>query len=148
MAHQFSTIVKQTRQVKYLRARCGVRYWEDGIVDGVPDPDGSRIPCRKGTAEDNDDLGGGEWCPVIDLDSGRIEGWPTGTTASVHYKVCDDGTYDLLDEERAVVKSIDGYVPKIMAPADGYGGDYVIMKIGPDGVIENWRVDLAAFEER
>lgn len=41
--------------VKYLRARCGVRYWEDGTVNGVQDDDGSRIPCRNGTA-----AGGGE----------------------------------------------------------------------------------------
>ena len=39
--------------VKYLRARCGVRYWEDGTVNGERDEDGSRIPCRK------DD----DWCP-------------------------------------------------------------------------------------
>ena len=145
---KFTELVPTTRDVKYLRARCGVRYWEDATVNGERDNDGSRIPCREGTAEDNDGLGGGEWCPVIDLGTGRIEGWPEGTAASVHYKVCDQGTYDLLDERRAVVKSIDGYVPRMMCPGDNGCGDYVIMNIGPDGVIEHWRVDLAAFEDR
>jgi hypothetical protein len=134
--------------VKFLRARCGVRYWEDGEVNGVTDADGSRIPCREGTAADNDRLGGGNWRPVIDLASGIIEGWPAGTTASIHYKVCDDGDYELLDETRNVVKAIDGYVPSIMCPeGDGYG-DYVIMQIAADGTIANWRVDLSDFEER
>lgn len=133
--------------VKYLRARCGVRYWEDGVVNGERDSDGSRIPCRKGTAADNDRLGGGDWCPVIELDTGKIEGWPEGTTARLHYKVCDDGDYALLDADRNVVRTIDGYVPDIMCPGGGDGGDYVVMAIGADGVIANWRVDLADFEK-
>ena len=61
----------KTVSVKYIKARCGVRYWEDGEVNGVPDEDGSRIPLREGTAADNDSLGGGNWCPTIDLDTGE-----------------------------------------------------------------------------
>ncbi|MCK9549160.1 hypothetical protein [Aquamicrobium sp.] len=133
--------------VKYLRARCGVRYWEDGTVNGEEDADGSRIPCREGTAADNDHFGGGNWRPVIDLDTGKIEGWPEGTIASIHYKVCDDGDYELLDEERNVVKAIDGYVPSIMCPEGQGHGDYVIMEIAADGTIANWRADLSDFEE-
>lgn len=135
---KLTTTIKQSVEVKYLRARCGVRYWEDGIVNGVRDTDGSRIPCRAG----------GNWCPTIDLTTGKIEGWPEGTTARLHYKVCDDGDYALLDADRNVVKAIDGYVPDIMCPGDSSGGDYVIMTIGPDGVIANWRVDLSDFEKQ
>lgn len=132
--------------VKYLRARCGVRYWEDATVNGEQDVDGSRIPLREGTAASNDNLGGGNWRPTIDLDTGKIEGWPKGTVASIHYKVCDDGDYELLDAARNVVKAIDGYVPSLMCPeGDGYG-DYVIMEIDGDGIIANWRADLSEFE--
>jgi len=132
--------------VKYLRCRIGVRYWEDATVNGEEDTDGSRIPLRKGTAADNDHLSGGDWLPLIDLDTGKIEGWPEGTTASVHYKVCDDGDYELLDTDRNVVKAIDGYVPNIMCPeGEGYG-DYVIMDIGPDGTIAKWKADLREWE--
>lgn len=141
--------LKETKSVpvKYIRARCGVRYWEDGEVNGEQDSDGSRIPCREGTAADNDNLGGGNWCPTIDLDTGRIEGWPAGTTASIHYKVCDDGDYELLDAERNVVAQIDGYVPGLMCPeGEGYG-DYVIMEITADGTISKWRADLSEFEK-
>jgi hypothetical protein len=127
-------------EVKYLRARCGVRYWEDATINGVRDEDGSRIPCRKGTAA------GGDWCPTIELATGRIVDWPAGTTAEIHYKVCDDGDYALLDSNLNVVKSIDGYVPDMMCPDGDHDGDYVIMTIGGDGVIADWRVDLSDFE--
>ena len=133
--------------VQYIRARCGVRYWEDATVNGERDEDGSRIPCREGTAADNDSLGGGNWCPTIDLDTGIIEGWPAGTTASIHYKCCDDGDYELLDAARNVVKAIDGYVPTIMCPEGKGYGDYVIMEIDGTGKIAKWKADLSAFEK-
>lgn len=128
---------KVTKEVKYLKAECGVRYWEDGEVNGAEDADGEMIPFRVKDA----------WCPVIDLTSGVIEDWPEGTTADVHYKVCDDGKYQLLDAEKNVVREIEGYVPKIMAPGGNGYGDYVVMTIGPDGKIVGWRVDLEGFEE-
>lgn len=125
--------------LRYLRARCGVRYWEDARVDGVKDMDGSRVPCREGTPADNTPLGGGIWCPTIELETGRIEGWPAGTKAKILYKVCDRGEYEWLDANRNVVKVIKGYVPAILSPADEPDGDYVSMVVGPDGLIEDWR---------
>lgn len=138
--------VKRSVEVKYLQVECGVRYWEDGYVDGVRDMIGSLIPLREGTFADNTPLGGGDWCPTIDLDTGKIENWPQGTTADLNYKVCDAGVYTLLDADGKVVVSINGYVPAIMCPGDTPDGDYVCMTIGADGTIANWRVDLAAFE--
>lgn len=123
-------------EVKYLKAECGVRYWEDGEVNGVEDTDGTLIPLRVGDA----------WCPVIDLTTGVVEGWPEGIDADVHYKVCDAGVYQLLDADKNVVISIDGYVPTIMAPGGSGYGDYVIMTIGTDGKIVGWKVDLDEFE--
>lgn len=124
-----------SKEVKYLKAECGVRYWEDGEVDGTEDTDGELIPLRVKDA----------WCPIIDLETGVIEDWPAGTTASLHYKVCDAGRYQLLDAEKNVVRDIEGYVPKIMSPGGRGYGDYVIMTIGTDGKIENWSVDLDGF---
>lgn len=126
-----------SKEVKYLKAECGVRYWEDGEVDGTEDTDGELIPLRVKDA----------WCPIIDLETGVIEDWPAGTTASLHYKVCDAGRYQLLDAEKNVVRDIEGYVPKIMSPGGRGYGDYVIMTIGTDGKIENWSVDLDGFGE-
>jgi hypothetical protein len=123
--------------VKYLRADIGVRYWEDATVNGVVDEDGSRIPCSNSAS----------WMPLIDLETGVVQRWPAGTVAEIHYKVCDDGAYFLLDDEFQIVKKIDGYVPPIMCPEGGGYGDYVIMKIDGDGKIANWKVDLRAFED-
>ncbi len=130
--------------VHYLLAECGVRYWEDAKVNGEVDDDGSRIPCRDPAP--NDSLGGGTWRPLIELATGKIIGWPAGTTADIHYKVCDDGRYSLLSQDaKTVVKKIDGYVPKMMSPGGAGYGDYVIMKVGADGTIDGWSVSLAEF---
>ena len=123
--------------VKYLRAECGVRYFEDGELNGIQDDDDNpAMPFAKP----------GLWSPLIDMETGRIVDWPEGKTASIHYKVCDAGRYALLDAEKKEVVAIDGYVPAIMSPKDNGYGDYVIMDIGADGTIDKWRVDLEAFE--
>jgi len=119
---------QETVTVKYLKVEADVRYWEDADVNGQSDDDGTLIPCR---VEDS-------WSPIIDLETGKIEGWPEGTIADLHYKVCDAGRYALLDESRSEVKVIDGYVPSIMCPEAGGFGDYIIMHIGPDGGISNF----------
>lgn len=85
---------------------------------------------------------------TIGLATGIIDDWPNGIAASIHYKVCDDGWYGLLDADRNVVASIDGYVPGIMCPSrDGFG-DYVIMEIDGNGRIKDWRVDLKEWEPK
>ena len=71
------------QEVTFLKAECGVRYWEDAEVNGVDDEDGTLMPFRSGD----------EWRPIIELATGRIVDWPEGTTADVHYKVCDAGRY-------------------------------------------------------
>lgn len=123
---------------KFLKVEAEVRYWEDGEINGKTDSnDSPMIPCRKG----------GCWAPVIEIDTGKIEGWPGDTTAEVHYKVCDAGVYTLLDADRNTIISIDGYVPSIMHPGEPGYDDYIIMSIGPDGTIADWRVTLDEFEE-
>lgn len=129
---------KVEKSVKYLKAECGVRYWEDAFVNGEGDDDDNpRMPFAKD----------GTWGILIDIDTGFILDWPAGTTADVHYKVCDAGVYTLLDADRNQVKQIDGYAPSIMSPGGNGYGDYVIMEIDGDGKIANWSVDLSEFED-
>lgn len=133
MSVEIEVIESRRVSVKYLKVEAMVRYWEDAEVNGVDDDDGKLIPCRNGDC----------WCPLIDLDAGRVLDWPEGTTADIHYKVCDAGVYTLLDDNRNKVASKDGYVPSIMAPGgEGYG-DYIIMKIDGDGKIADWKIDLS-----
>ena len=132
----FTKQVKVVLDAKYLKAECGVRYWEDALVDGSKDEDGELIPCRQGEA----------WCPTIDLDAGIIVDWPSGVSADIHYKVCDDGKYSLLDSDGHTLKEYEGYVPRMMSPKENGYGDYVIMDVGPDGKIDKFEADLTSFE--
>jgi hypothetical protein len=126
--------IEKEYDVKYIHAKVGVRYWDDAIVNGLNDVDGSMIPCRKGDY----------WCPIIDVETGHIINWKEGVVADVHYKCCDDGEYYLLDEDKEIITQTEGYVPSSLCPSDGYG-DYVIMKIDESGKIEGWDVDLNNF---
>ncbi len=120
----------------YLKAECGVRYWEDAEVNGVQEQeDAPTLPFAKGDM----------WSPLIEIDTGTIVDWPQGTTADVHFKVCDAGVYTLLDADKSELVQISGYVPRIMSPKENGYGDYVIMEIGADGKIADWRADLEAF---
>lgn len=123
--------------VKFLKAECDVRYWEDAKVNGVEDEDGSRIPCREGDC----------WKPLIDLETGVIQNWREGTEAEIHYKVCDAGFYTLLNQDGAPVVMTDGYVPSMLSPNENGYGDYVIMKVDDAGRIEGWKADLSYFED-
>lgn len=119
----------------WLHAVCGVRYWEDSNVNGAKDADGRLIPLRSGDT----------WDLWIDIATGRIDGWPAGTVADIHYKVCDAGAYSVCSADRQVIRGTKhgSYVPACMSPKERGYGDYVIMDIGPDGVIAGWRPDLA-----
>lgn len=130
--------IKSKVEVKTLIADMGVRYWEDGVVNGVQDDDDNpKMPL----------IENGAWKLRIDLASGVIADWPKGTTASVHYKVCDAGVYSLADAAGNVVAVKDGYVPAMLSPeGDGYG-DYVILSVDAEGKIDGWEADLAYFED-
>lgn len=122
--------VMEVRTATHIEVEAGVRYWEDTHVNGVEDSDGTLIPGRDGDA----------WRARIRLTDGQIEDWPVGTTASIHYKVCDAGLYWLLDEFAGRIAKWSGYyVPSHFLCHGGNGyGDYIIMDIDANGVIENY----------
>ncbi len=132
------TVPKEV-DIKTLSVKANVRYWEDATVNDVIDTEGKLIPCRVG----------GLWCPIIDIDSGIITNWAIGTTATVHYKVCDEGSYYLSDEHgNDVFKIENNYVPSIMCPTGGGYGDYIKMTIDKNGQIQNWvAADLNDFTQ-
>lgn len=129
--------VEKEVDVKTLSVKAGVRYWEDATVDGVEDTEGTLIPCRDGRY----------WCPEIDINNGEILNWKRGVKADVHYKVCDDGTYNLKDSDGVIVSEIDGYVPSTMCPKGKGYGDYIKMDIDENGMIANWIFDIGDFIE-
>lgn len=143
------TINKPTDfEAKFLKVDAGVRYWDDGYINDVEDCDsinGSpKMPCAEFVGEQYRILRGRKWRwrPLIDIEAGQIVNWTKGTTANVHYKVCDDFQCEILDADKNVITSYEGYVPKVMCPKDNGYGDYIIMDIDENGFIQGWRKDL------
>ena len=119
-----------------ILVNANVRYWEDGRINGVSDnADCPNMPCAvKGER-------GYRWMPIIDIETGQIRNWQQGTTADIHYKVCDEFECKIIDEKGGVlwkIKDYEGYVPEFMCPKDRGYGDYIIMDIDEYGYIQDW----------
>jgi hypothetical protein len=77
------------------------------------------------------------WDITVDIDTGRIRDWPADRAEDVYMKVCDCGSYYLLDAAGKRVGFIENdYVPHGVVP--GEYGDYIDLQINEDGVITNW----------
>ena len=116
-----------------------VRYWEDATINGIEDDNGTLIPFREVDS----------WKPSIDLHRGKVIGWPEGTTADIHYKVCDDGDYWLADADGTKrMKWRGDYVPdSLLCVGDRGYGDYIIFTVMEDGSIAEWPFPVIDFEE-
>ena len=113
--------VKKEIEIKYVKLSVGVRHDNEDMP--------YKFPFRKAD----------RWCPTIDIDKGQIIDWELGVSIDLHMKVCDDGFYYLMDENKKVVFSIDDYVPNKLIP--GSYGDYIEMKIDESGIITNWNIN-------
>lgn len=124
-------IVRALEAATHLDVEAGVRYWEDAAVNGTSDDDGTLIPGRDGET----------WKIRLRLMDGVVEAWPEGTTAEIHYKVCDDGAYWLSDASgKRLAKWSGSYVPNdFLCHGDEGFGDYIILKVGEDGRIESYK---------
>ena len=129
--------IRKEVEVWQLRAQMNVRYWEDATVNGKECAGYEDMPFADGDM----------WDIRIYVDDGMIQGWPKGTTADVHFKVCDSGLYELIDRKGETIVELSDYVPEMMCPEGGGFGDYVIMKIDENGKIANWTVELDEFQE-
>lgn len=74
----------------------------------------------------------------INVDTGEVIGWPKGTIMNIYWKIVDEGLYQYLDENDNIIFEYDGYVPSELAIEEAGYGDYVILNIGADGIIEHW----------
>ena len=122
----------------YLKVVAPPRYWEDTKVNGQKDVDGTLIPFREG---DN-------WCPIIELSNGRVLNWPE-ITARIYYKVCDEGSYYLLDDNKDLIGKWAGfYVPDDFLCHGGNGyGDYIILSIDKFGMIKDWKLPQIGWDD-
>lgn len=112
--------VEKQFDIKYVFVQAAVRYDEEDMPKDFP----FRIH----------DM----WEAKIEINEGRVIGWPEGKKGSFHMKVCDEGTYILLDAQGEEITRTEGYVPNhLLPPSDGYG-DYLELHIGENGIISNW----------
>jgi len=113
--------------------------WANTLVNGVNDtPDGNNIPCKFGVT----------WCPVIEIDTGRIINWKKGTTASIHYKLPGALGYEVADEyEEIIVDTIVSSVPKTLSIGTNSYKNTIIMDIDENGVIANWNFKWEEFAD-
>ncbi len=124
-------------EVEILKVSAGVRYWEDAEINGIEAlEDGSNTPC----------VVDGRWELIIDVNTGKILNWQQGTTAKVHYKICDDGIYILLDKNRNQIIQKDGYVIDSLSINDNGYGDYIIIEIDENGFIKDFNLDISDFD--
>lgn len=102
-----------------IRVNVTVRYQEEDIPND--------FPFRKGDM----------WNVDIDIATGKIKDWPAGRTGEVDMKVCDEGSYYLLDKSNKILGKIEeNYVPHCI-PQEW--GDYIRFAIGKDGNVSGWK---------
>lgn len=81
----------------------------------------------------------GMWSGVIDLHTHTLLNWqPEYGSLYFQAKICDSGTYFLLDKNKRIICKIVGYVPNGLIPEKSDCGDYIRLRIKHDGIIENW----------
>ena len=88
---------------------------------------------------------------TIDLADTCVCDWNYRSNFILKAKVCDSGTYVLLDMDRKPLLQISGYVPEgVIPPMEHNWGDYVDFCISSDGKVANWpdAPDLLVFAER
>lgn len=118
-----ATVLQPTEiEVAFIRIEIAVRYGEEDIPND--------FPMREGDM----------WRATVAMDNGEIQNWraPRGFDgAEMYMKVCDCGTYTLLNHcGEEVAKIENDYVPHGVVP--GEWGDYVKLQINAAGKIENW----------
>lgn len=128
-----------TAEAKTLHVEAGVRYWEDSEINGAEDDnENPKMPC----------IVNGVWCPIIDIDTGKILNWDVGVSADIHYKVCDSGCYRIKGGGGGVLFDLlHEYVPRMLCPKENGYGDYIIMDIDKQGFIKDWKADFSEFTD-
>lgn len=77
---------------------------------------------------------------TVDLKERKVVDWVHDEYIRMWAKVCDSGTYTLLDATMKPLWQIDGYVPNAMIPPYENGfGDYLELAIEGDGTLLQWQ---------
>ena len=131
--------------MRLFKVKAGVRYYEDGKVNGEKDISYEEMKAGKKPKIPCVQMIGNEWvwCIDIDADTGLILNWEKGNTADVHYKVCDCCEVDVIVDDNKIFDNEEaccGYVPECLCPSGEGWGDYMIMHIDENGQIADWDI--------
>lgn len=125
-------------EVSHIIIDVPVEYGEEDIPND--------FPLRVKRPQTHPRLTADRWVAAVNIDTGKIEGWPaTAGARELYMKVNDAGIYTLCVDEGARVSRKHEYVPHGVVP--GEDGDYIHLKIAADGTITNWpkKPDVSAF---
>ena len=126
--------------------------WENDFEDDDKSDEyvKSQLPCMKEVTYKKVGIWSGiestmtrqDWCPVIDVNEGKILDWTPGFCLNTGFKVCDQGVYvySNQDESQQIVSTDcdEYYVPNWLDDVgDGYG-DYLQITVNGDGTIKDW----------
>ena len=81
----------------------------------------------------------GIWSGIINLKTHKLLNWkPEYGSLYLQAKVCDSGTYFLLDKDKKTICKIADNVPNGLIPEVDDCGDYIRLRINEDDTVENW----------
>ena len=110
------------------------RYFEDCEINGEQDNDltSETTPNVCGFDKEKEEV---IW--DIDVKTGKIHNW-NGQVVDTHYKLVDEGVYELVLGEKVISTKDYCYVPGFLGIEDSSYGDYVCLHVDSDGQIRDW----------
>jgi hypothetical protein len=116
------------KQATTIKCELAVQYGEEDIPNNFPGRNGDLLTI------------------VLDLNTKKVRDWPADYgEAGCHMKVCDQGTYTLIDDVgEEIVRIENDYVPSCIPQQYG---DYVEFDIAPDGTLIGWEPNAREVEE-
>ena len=132
-----------------------VRYWEDCEIDGQEfDEDTDEDVIKDLLTRWNEEYKIGlvkddRMILIIDPETGKVENYAGGKEIRIHFKVCDECSYQITERvanginpydayDNVILEQDEDYVPDFLSIDDEGYGDYVEITLQADGTIKDW----------
>jgi len=132
-----------------------VRYWEDCEIDGQEfDEDTDEDVIKDLLTRWNEEYKIGlvkddRMILIINPETGKVENYAGGKEIRMHFKVCDECSYQITERvanginpydayDNVILEQDEDYVPDFLSIDDKGYGDYVEITLQADGTIKDW----------